>query len=42
MGSKSNSTPEQKAVRPASKQDPKTVELSVEELEERIAPRTKN
>ena len=32
-------TPEQKKVRPATEQDPKAVELSVEELEERIAPR---
>jgi hypothetical protein len=33
-------TPEQKAkVRPATEQDAKVVELSVEELEERIAPR---
>ena len=35
-------TPEQKTkVRPATEQDPKAVELSVEELEERIAPRYK-
>jgi hypothetical protein len=34
-------TPEQKAkVRPATEKDAKAVELSVEELEERIAPRT--
>jgi hypothetical protein len=33
-------TPEQKAkVRPANEKDAKVVELSVEELEERIAPR---
>jgi uncharacterized small protein (DUF1192 family) len=33
-------TPEQKAkVRPATEKDAKVVELSVEELEERIAPR---
>jgi uncharacterized small protein (DUF1192 family) len=33
-------TPEQKAkVRPATEKDAKSVELSVEELEERIAPR---
>jgi hypothetical protein len=34
-------TPEQKKVRPATEQDPKAVDLSVEELEERIAPRYK-
>jgi hypothetical protein len=35
-------TPEQKAkVRPATEKDPKAVELEVEELEERIAPRYK-
>ena len=38
MDSKTNATPE-KAPRPATEQDPKSVELSVEELEERIAPR---
>ena len=43
MDSKSNPTPEQKGkVSPAKEQDPQAVELSVEELEERIAPRKKN
>ncbi|HWB42288.1 MAG TPA: hypothetical protein VG500_13575 [Gemmatimonadales bacterium] len=32
-------TPEQKKVRSATEKDAKAVELSVEELEERIAPR---
>jgi hypothetical protein len=37
-----SSTPEQKAkVRSATEKDPQAVELSVEELEERIAPRAK-
>jgi uncharacterized small protein (DUF1192 family) len=34
-------TPEQKKVRSATEKDTKVVELSVEELEERIAPRVK-
>ncbi len=35
-------TPEQKAKAGATEKDAKTVELSVEELEERIAPRMKS
>jgi hypothetical protein len=39
---RNESTPEQKAkVRSATEKDPQAVELSVEELEERIAPRAK-
>lgn len=41
MDSSKKPTPEQKKVRNQTEKDAETVELSVEELEERIAPVTK-